>query len=173
MSNIINSQVRINGNDDCLNFLDGKIMSIEKHSIVEFAKTFYDDVPVVGDGIDISWSYDKLGSKWVCLNDSSDINTFTIDSGGYPPIDFLKHIYKMLSSYDESVELELTYSDEFNDSLGAVVLKNNKIVEKNLYDVVVPSEYIDDEVYEYIYEMKYKLLNDCNQGFEVDEYDWI
>jgi hypothetical protein len=168
----VNSQIRITSNKECLEFLDEKILSIEKNSIIEFAKKFYEDVPIVGDGIDLSWSYKNIGSKWAYLHDSYDIDKFIIFSYGHPPIDFLKHLYSILNKIDESVEIELTYSDESNDAVGAILIKDNKIIEKSLYDIDIQDIH-EDDIFDYIYELQYKLLKECNSSFDDGEYEWI
>ena len=184
MANNLKSMIEVHGNEDVVKKLDEILEGVEYGHIASFAKGFYDNVEMSEDGgVMNSWSIDNLGSKWTYLEDIQGDGAFSIESAWYPPLDFFKHLYRMLVEIDPEVFIEVMYEDEGYDPIGAVVIKKDKdgtpcIWQEEDDEMEDPTEDMDwdDEEYEQtqmdfmdsLYERQRELVLYCHDLVETD-----
>jgi hypothetical protein len=184
MANNLKSMIEVHGNEDVVKKLDEILEGVEYGHIASFAKGFYDNVETSEDGgVMNSWSIDNLGSKWTYLEDIQGDGAFSIESAWYPPLDFFKHLYRMLVEIDPEVFIEVMYEDEGYDPIGAVVIKKDKdgtpcIWQEEDDEMEDPTEDMDwdDEEYEQtqmdfmdsLYERQRELVLYCHDLVETD-----
>jgi len=199
MANNLKSMIEVHGNEDVVKKLDEILEGVEFNDITSFAKGFYDNVEVSENGgVMNSWSIDNLGSKWTYLYDIQGEGAFSIESAWYPPLDFFKHLYRMLSEVDPEVFIEVMYEDEAYDPVGAVVIKKDVdgtpcIWQEEDNEMEYPDEddYYDEEeedtdydAYETatmefmdeLYERQQEMLGQCHDlvesdGEPIDEFE--
>jgi len=184
MANYLKSMIEVHGNEDVVKKLDEILEGVEYGHIASFAKGFYDNVEMSEDGgVMNTWSIDNLGSKWTYLEDIQGDGAFSIESAWYPPLDFFKHLYRMLVEIDPEVFIEVMYEDEGYDPIGAVVIKKDKdgtpcIWQEEDDEMEDPTEDMDwdDEEYEQtqmdfmdsLYERQRELVLYCHDLVETD-----
>jgi len=184
MANKLKSMIEVHGNEDVVKKLDEILEGVEYGHIASFAKGFYDNVEMSEDGgVMNTWSIDNLGSKWTYLEDIQGDGAFSIESAWYPPLDFFKHLYRMLVEIDPEVFIEVMYEDEGYDPIGAVVIKKDKdgtpcIWQEEDDEMEDPTEDMDwdDEEYEQtqmdfmdsLYERQRELVLYCHDLVETD-----
>jgi len=184
MANNLKSMIEVHGNEDVVKKLDEILEGVEYGHIASFAKGFYDNVEMSEDGgVMNTWSIDNLGSKWTYLEDIQGDGAFSIESAWYPPLDFFKHLYRMLVEIDPEVFIEVMYEDEGYDPIGAVVIKKDKdgtpcIWQEEDDEMEDPTEDMDwdDEEYEqtqmdfmdWLYERQRELVLYCHDLVETD-----
>ena len=184
MANNLKSMIEVHGNEDVVKKLDEILEAVEYGHIASFAKGFYDNVETSEDGgVMNTWSIDNLGSKWTYLEDIQGDGAFSIESAWYPPLDFFKHLYRMLVEIDPEVFIEVMYEDEGYDPIGAVVIKKDKdgtpcIWQEEDDEMEDPTEDMDwdDEEYEQtqmdfmdsLYERQRELVLYCHDLVETD-----
>jgi hypothetical protein len=184
MANNLKSMIEVHGNEDVVKKLDEILEGVEYGHIASFAKGFYDNVETSEDGgVMNTWSIDNLGSKWTYLEDIQGDGAFSIESAWYPPLDFFKHLYRMLVEIDPEVFIEVMYEDEGYDPIGAVVIKKDKdgtpcIWQEEDDEMEDPTEDMDwdDEEYEQtqmdfmdsLYERQRELVLYCHDLVETD-----
>ena len=184
MANNLTSMIEVHGNEDVVKKLDEILEGVEYGHIASFAKGFYDNVETSEDGgVMNTWSIDNLGSKWTYLEDIQGDGAFSIESAWYPPLDFFKHLYRMLVEIDPEVFIEVMYEDEGYDPIGAVVIKKDKdgtpcIWQEEDDEMEDPTEDMDwdDEEYEQtqmdfmdsLYERQRELVLYCHDLVETD-----
>jgi hypothetical protein len=184
MANNLKSMIEVHGNEDVVKKLDEILEGVEYGHIASFAKGFYDNVEMSEDGgVMNTWSIDNLGSKWTYLEDIQGDGAFSIESAWYPPLDFFKHLYRMLVEIDPEVFIEVMYEDEGYDPIGAVVIKKDKdgtpcIWQEEDDEMEDPTEDMDwdDEEYEQtqmdfmdsLYERQRELVLYCHDLVETD-----
>ena len=184
MANNLKSMIEVHGNEDVVKKLDEILEGVEYGHIASFAKGFYDNVETSEDGgVMNTWSIDNLGSKWTYLEDIQGDGAFSIESAWYPPLDFFKHLYRILVEIDPEVFIEVMYEDEGYDPIGAVVIKKDKdgtpcIWQEEDDEMEDPTEDMDwdDEEYEQtqmdfmdsLYERQRELVLYCHDLVETD-----
>jgi len=184
MANNLKSMIKVVANEDAIARLNECLDKCETGDITSFANAFYDNVEVSENGgVMNSWSLDNLGSKWNYLYDAPYEDEFYIESAWYPPMDFFKHLYKMLSELDPDVVIEVKYEDEGYDPIGAVVIKKDvdgtpcswQEEDDEIEDPTIDMDW-DDENYdlvqmefmESIADRQDELLAECHRLVESD-----
>ena len=175
---IVRTNVRIFGNNDVSNFIQKKLKSISINDKRSFATSFYDDYEDSK-----SWYFNNVGSNNVYLSKKILLTEFILESEECVPDEFVKKIYKELVEIDEFVEIEVIHSSTSHDSFGAMVLKNKKISQKQVYGLDVPQseKYENLEEYNLNLQMfiedvsnKHKeYLKICHENHEEYEYEWV
>ena len=130
MANIVTSKVKVKANSqtlDRLHELLDQVQESQEDRITALAKTFYESVDLTSDNeVLISWAMDNFGSKWVVLGDICDSGEFNMESAYYPPCNFFKQLYELLSPLDESLTIEVTYIEETYSPVGAYLIRKDE-----------------------------------------------
>jgi hypothetical protein len=80
------------------------------------------DYPITEDGVNHSWLYDYVGSKWLTVGVDDDIR---IESAGSTPDGFLIKLYNICSSEFENVVIDCKWYDENETQCGVAKVMNN------------------------------------------------
>ena len=189
MANNLKSMINVIANDEAIAELEKRIdVAKSEGSVTSFAKAFYDNVEMSGDGVLNSWSLDNLGSKWTTFYDDWGGGEFSIESAWYPPKEFFFHLYKLMAKIDPEVVIEVQYEDETYDPIGAFVLKKDANGDAVFYneeddemeDPTVDMDW-DDEEYEQtqmdfmdeIADRQQEMLSFCHEMIDGNDGEMI
>jgi hypothetical protein len=165
MANIVTSRVKVKANSqtlDKLHELLDQVNGSSEDAITALARTFYESVDVTEHNeVLISWAMDNFGSKWVILTDICDDGEFNMESAYYPPSDFFKRLYDLLSPLDESLIIEVTYIEEFYSPVGVYLIRKDEDGISFIHqheDMVNPTDEMDsdDDTYDDVLQKFYE-----------------
>ena len=117
-------------------------------------------------GADTELFIDKVGSKWISLQeiytDDEESIEFSLESAWYPPSDMLKEMHRQLIEIDSNVTFTARYWDEGYEPIGVIkITKESEYLTSELNDLSVEDEpeYFWDDVIEPAFEILERKLN--------------
>lgn len=149
MANHVYTTINITGNKEVMEKLEEIKIKVEENNndnYLALAKGFFDDVKN-----EYGWFGDNIGAKW-CYHDEffvdmdSEFAEIRTTSAWYPPLELVKHIFKICSEVDPDCEVDGDYENESPSYPvgGFVVNKKGFREEENEEEI----EYPDEDDYE-------------------------
>jgi len=132
------------------------------------------EYPVTENGVDHSWLYDHVGSKWLTVGVDDDIR---IESAGSTPDGFLIKLYNICSSEFENVVVDCKWCDESETECGVAKVMNGIYTEDESFlendEIWDAAYYVEgdediDEVKEYLISQNSSYLTEDKIN-EMDE----
>ena len=126
------------------------------------------EIPHIVDvfGADAELFIDKVGSKWISLQeiytDDEECIEFSLESAWYPPSDMLKEMHRQLIEIDSNTTFTARYWDEGYEPIGVIkITKESEYLTSELNDLSVEDEpeFFWDDVIDPSFEQLEQLLN--------------
>ena len=130
--------------------------------------------PITEDGVNHSWLYDHVGSKWLTVGVDDDIR---IESAGSAPDGFLIKLYNICNSEFENVTVNCKWYDESETECGVSKVMNGIYTEDESFletdEIWDPAYYVEgdediDDVKEYLISQNSQYLTEDKIN-EMDE----
>ena len=163
MANTCRTDVSINASKEAIKMFQEKLENCNDGRYPNEKET-----PHIVDvfGADAELFIDKVGSKWISLQeiytDDEESIEFSLESAWYPPSDMLKEMHRQLIEIDSNVTFTARYWDEGYEPIGVIkITKESEYLTSELNDLSVEDEpeFFWDDVIDPSFEQLEKLLN--------------
>lgn len=163
MANTCRTDVSINASKEAIKMFQEKLENCNDGRYPNEKET-----PHIVDvfGADAELFIDKVGSKWISLQeiytDDEESIEFSLESAWYPPSDMLKEMHRQLIEIDSNVTFTARYWDEGYEPIGVIkITKDGEYITRELDDLSVDDEpeFFWDDVIDPSFEQLEQLLN--------------
>ena len=163
MANTCRTDVSINASKEAIKMFQEKLENCNDGRYPNEKET-----PHIVDvfGADAELFIDKVGSKWISLQeiytDDEESIEFSLESAWYPPSDMLKEMHRQLIEIDSNVTFTARYWDEGYEPIGVIkITKDGEYITRELDDLSVDDEpeFFWDDVIAPSFEQLEQLLN--------------
>jgi len=142
MANTCRTEVSINASKEAIKMFQERLENCNDGSYPNEK-----EIPHIVDvfGADAELFIDKVGSKWISLqeiytNDEECIE-FSLESAWYPPSDMLKEMHRQLIEIDSNATFTARYWDEGYEPIGVIkITKESEYLTSELNDLSVEDE---------------------------------
>ena len=163
MANTCRTDVSINASKEAIKMFQEKLENCNDGRYPNEKET-----PHIVDvfGADAELFIDKVGSKWISLQeiytDDEECIEFSLESAWYPPSDMLKEMHRQLIEIDSNTTFTARYWDEGYEPIGVIkITKESEYLTSELNDLSVEDEpeFFWDDVIDPSFEQLEQLLN--------------
>jgi|TARA_B110000967_G_C18838859_1_gene538277 hypothetical protein len=163
MANTCRTDVSINASKEAIKIFQTKLENCNDGRYPNEKET-----PHIVDvfGADAELFIDKVGSKWISLQeiytDDEECIEFSLESAWYPPSDMLKEMHRQLIEIDSNTTFTARYWDEGYEPIGVIkITKESEYLTSELNDLSVEDEpeFFWDDVIDPSFEQLEQLLN--------------
>ena len=142
MANTCRTDVSINASKEAIKIFQTKLENCNDGRYPNEKET-----PHIVDvfGADAELFIDKVGSKWISLQeiytDDEECIEFSLESAWYPPSDMLKEMHRQLIEIDSNTTFTARYWDEGYEPIGVIkITKESEYLTSELNDLSVEDE---------------------------------